>query len=141
MSAPRRPSWRSRALVASLMLLAPAAQAFAPLELGPPRVRRSDDALRATGVAVANEQIEGWAARCATAQRDATRVATNALHGYVDDIVKGASPEATARAHDAVEAGTSRTASRTLVDCAASVEVTLPLVRLREATSAWSIAW
>lgn len=131
------------ALVLAAMTLTSAAQALSPLA-APGVTRVGDrDALVAVGVAVADERIEGWASRCAAARTQATHFAKRALHAYVDEVLREAvaPPAATVAAHEAVDRDAQQTDARTLVDCASSVEVTLPLARLREATSAWSMTW
>jgi hypothetical protein len=131
------------ALVIAALSLTSAAHALPPLA-APGVTRAVDrDALVAVGVAVADERIEGWASRCAAARTQATAFAKRALHAYVDDVLRDAvaPPAATVAAHEAVDRDARETDARTLVDCAASVEVSLPLARLREATSAWSMTW
>ncbi len=136
---------RAALTVLAVLALARSAHAFVPLDLGTPRVVRIADAdvLRAHAIGLADERVEGWASRCRAAEVLAEIIARRALHGYVDTILRdsGASPAAVANAHEAVEAGVVPRTTRTLVDCAASVEVDLPIARLREATAPWSMTW
>lgn len=128
-----------------VLVVTSSVRAFVPLDLGAPRVVRVADAdvLRAHAIALADERVEGWASRCRTAEVLAGTIARRAIHGYVDVNLRErqASPLAVVLAHEAVESDAVASSTRTLVDCASSVEVELPIARLREATAPWSITW